>query len=219
MALVTLDEIKVALDIDPTDTRQDDLLTGAIDAASTAIINYTERDFGSIQVDEERLFEYDGSGYLDIDDATAVSAVALVVPHSDDVVLSADEWTAMPIRRADSPVFYYIIVPTVYPSAASPEIGFVRNLDNYVREHGRPVLPQIAKVTGTWGWPDVPSDVKLATIWTIKDWTSSPDEEENLQAESIAGFSRSWATAIGGGVLAIPNRSRDILAAYQRVRA
>jgi hypothetical protein len=41
---------------------------------------------------------------------------------------------------------------------------------------------------------------------------------DNLTAESIEGFSRSWARGGSGSVvpLAIPSRARDILAQYQR---
>jgi hypothetical protein len=215
--LVTLDEVKTALGIDPTDNRQDSSINAAIADASLAIRNYTERNFGTAQVTEERIFEYDGSGYLDIDDADAITAVAIMVPNASDVVLNVDEWTAMPVRRIDSPVFTYIIIPKVYPNTASAEMGFTRNYDTYVREHGNPVLPTLVRVTGTWGWPVVPADVKRATIWTIRDWVSSGQGSDDLQSESIEGYSRSWARSLSAlGVLAIPNSARDLLVQYQR---
>lgn len=215
--LVQLAEVKTALDIDPTDNRRDELLTAAITDASQAIINYTDRDFGSGNVTEERSFAYDGSGYLDIDDASALTAVKFAVPNATDITLTPDEWTPQPQRSSRLPVYYYLILPLSYPNLPSAELGFTYNYDRYVLEHGRPIMPQIVKVTGTWGWPNVPDDVKRATIWTISAWTENPGGSDNLQSESIEGFSRSWANALQAmGALAIPNRARDILSAYQR---
>lgn len=219
--LVTLPEVRASFGVtNPSDTRRDALWSAAITAASTAIVNFTERDFGSPQVTETRSFEYDGSGYLDIDDCTAVTDVSLVVPHSDNVVLDTDTWSAMPVRRRDAPVFFYIVMPRVSAYGISPAMGFTRNLDRWADEHGIPTTPQMVSVTATWGWPAIPADVKQATIWTIAAWTANPTGTEGLQSESIAGFARSWAAMTSAlQALAIPNRARDLLANYTRVRA
>lgn len=215
--LVQLSEVKTALYVDPTDTRKDDLYTSAISAASRAILNYTERDFASPLVTETREFTYDGSGFLDIDDANNITAVAMKVPNSSDVVLDEEVWTAMPAKRDDSPVFTYLLIPNGYPSYPSVAMGFERNLDTFVADHGYSTKPQTVAVTAEWGWPEVPADVKRAAIWTIRDWTSDPKGDSRLQSESIAGYSRSWAQLGGLGMLAIPNAARDLLASYQRL--
>lgn len=215
--LVTLTEVKEILGISPTDTREDAKYTALIPMVSAVIRSWTERDFGSDVITEERLFPYDGSGYVDIDDASAITAVSMVVPNSTDVVL--ETWTAMPPRRDDSPVFFYLIISPANYFLGSPEMGFTRNLDVYYSE--RPYtysIPSTVKVTGTWGWPIVPPNVKLATVWTLQDWTSKADSE-GLTAEAIEGFSRSWGSRTSGGAtaaMAIPNRARDILAAYAK---
>lgn len=219
--LLTLNELKAMLNIDPTDTRKDAMYSAVIPPASDAIRAWTERDFGAAMVTEMREFDYDGSGYLDIDDAAAITEVAFTVPHGTDIVLDADEWRAQPSRRDDSPVFWYVYMPgRVGPVAASPEMGFARNMDVYAAEGRYTSIPSIAKVTGQWGWPDVPGAVKLATVWTIVDWTSKPDAE-NLTSEAIAGYARSWGRNSAGGLtqaMAIPNKARDILAQYQKQR-
>lgn len=218
--LISLDEFRLAIGADSTDHRKDELYEQAIAYVSRTIINYTERDFGAPTVTQERTYEYDGSGYLDIDDASAVTAVKLTVPGADDLVLAADEWRAMPNIRDDSPVFYYLLMPGVYGLAGSPEMGFTKNLDVYAAEGRWIALPPHAKVTGTWGWPVVPDDVKMAAIWTLQDWTSRP-QGEGLTAEAIEGWSRSWAgrgnTGQVGAALALPNRARDILSFYQKI--
>jgi hypothetical protein len=117
------------------------------------------------------------------------------------------------------PVIYYLILHGGFlPFAISPEMGFERNLDTYPFSSFK--SPMVA-VTATWGWPAVPDDVKLATALTIKQFLTSSGggSAEGLTAEAIEGFSRSWGGrgSMGVTALAIPNRARDLLAAYQRV--
>jgi hypothetical protein len=217
--LLTLDELKDRLGVDPTDSRNDALYSAAITEASQAILSFTERDFGSPTVTEQRTFEYDGSGYLDIDDCTAISAVSVAVPGYTDYVVDPLTWTAMPFIRADAPVHYYILMPEIFPYGVNVALGFERNLDTFVLDHGVPRLPQTAKVTATWGWPEVPPDVKRAAVWTVADWTANPKQDSNLVSEGIAGYTRSWANVLSMmQALAIPNRARDLLVAYQRER-
>lgn len=215
--LISLAELRTALGIDPTDTRRDEQYTQAITFATRAIRNYTDRDFATAQVTEERTFEYDGSGYLDIDDAQTITAVSLTTYGFPDTSLTGDQWVAMPQKRDDSPVFYYLIMPGGV-RAGSPEMGFTRNLDIAYMEGRLPTMPRLVKVTGTWGWPEVPEDVKQAAIWTVQDWTSkaTPAGGEALTAEAIEGFSRSWGNRAGSATqsLAIPNRARDLLIQY-----
>lgn len=216
--LLTLAELRTFLGIDPTDTRDDAMYEAMIPAVSQVIRNYTGRDFGAETVTEERTFDYDGSGFLDIDDADEITQVAFVVPNSTDYVLDADAWRPMPVRRDDAPVYTYISIYTSYPWAlGSPQMGFTRNLDVIAAEGRLGGWTSLAKVTGTWGWPDVPVDVKMAAYWTIKDWKNSASAE-GLTAEAIEGFSRSWGGRAGGSgpSLAIPNKARDILANYQK---
>ena len=181
---------------------------------------YSGRDFGAAQLTETRSFVYDGSGYLDIDDCTAVTSVQFVIPNATNLVLDPTyQWVAMPPLRDDSPVYYYLMLPGAPGSPGfSPEMGFNRNLDVYYREHRFPVMPQVVAVTAVWGWPVVPPDVKQAVVWTIEDWVSR-DEGEGLTSEAISGYARSWDT--GGkqasSAMALPNRARDVLANYSKV--
>jgi len=217
-ALITLSEYKTYKGIDPTDNRDDTKLNLSIAYASRAVINYAERDFGAINITEQRTFEYDGSGFLDIDDALALTLVKQVVPNGTDLTLNADQWYALPPTRDDSPVFYYVALPG-YSSkfAFSPEMGFVRNLDVYAAEGRLHGTQQLFKVTGTWGWPVVPDDVKLATIWTVDDWVNR-QSGDNLTSEAIEGYARGWAPDVSGmPALGVPNRARDLLARYQKV--
>ena len=211
--IVTLSEVRDLLGTDATNTLDDPQITALIPAASLAIRNFTERDFGAPTVTEVRNFQYDGSGYLDINDASLISAVEFVVPNAANISVPSDLWTALPYA---GPIFYCIQINDVY-SGVNPAMGFNRNLDVLYREGRLSAQTTVVAVTATWGWPVVPVDVKLAAAWTIKNWMESASSD-NLTAESIEGFSRSWARGGSGSVvpLAIPSRARDILAQYQR---
>lgn len=217
MPLITLADYKSLMGVQAGDTRDDAQVTALLDAATRAVEVFTGRNFTvSTGVATSRDFLYDGSGFLDIDDCVSITSVETVIPNASNYVMLADEWTAMP---AHQPIFYYLVLHGgVHPFAISPEMGFERNLDQYpVQTFKNPTV----RVTATWGWPEVPSDVKLATALTIKQFVVSAGGggAEGLTAEAIEGFSRSWGSRTGGGstALAIPNRARDLLVAYQRV--
>lgn len=218
MDLVTLSEVKAVLGKDPMDTRDDAKLTALIPYVSDAVRTFTERDFGAPTITEARTYEYDGSGFLDIDDASAITEVRMLVPNGTDVVLTPETWTAAPARRDDAPMYSYIRMPILGSWGISPAMGFTYNLDVYAAERGG-LWTSNVQVTGTWGWATVPGDIKLAAIWTLQEW-SSKAASEGLTAEAIEGYSRSWGGRNAGGTaqaLAIPNRARDILAAYSKV--
>lgn len=216
MALIDLSTYKSLLGVDTTDTRDDAQITALLDAASKAVETYAGRDFDQTNgVATERIFQYDGSGFLDIDDCTSVTSVKVYTPNVADYTMDATEWTAMP-GTSLSPVFYYLLLhggPYIF--SISPEMGFERNLDQYPPSRFK---SSTIGVTATWGWPAIPSDVKLATALTIQHFVGTRGATEGLTAEAIEGWSRSWGrtgAAITG--LAIPNKARDLLAAYQRV--
>jgi hypothetical protein len=203
--LILLEELKNSLGIPDTTVSKDALYQRCITAASTAVLNYTDRDFGSDAITEQRTYEWDGSGYVDIDDAATITAVTLSLATVDTVV-ATDQWRAEPLRGA---VFTYVIVPSRY-GFGSPEMGFTRNLDVYADEYSCGYLPPLVKVDGTWGWPTVPDDVKQATIWTA---AAMSENVTPFITESIENYSRTVGTAPRQ---AIPDRAKDLLSQYQR---
>lgn len=207
-ALITLEEYKTLVGMDPTDNRSDARILALLPAASRSVRSFTDRKFELADSPSPRTFQYDGSGFLDIDDCTNVTLVQTDAGYAGQTYdLDASEWTAMPDRETpDDDPHYYIILHSTR-SGASPEMGFKRNLDTLEVTPKQPLIT----VTATWGWSFIPEDVKLATAWIVEDTIRSP--ESGLASEAIEGFSRSWAR---GRMLAVPNRARDLLANYAR---
>lgn len=214
--LITLARLKIALGIDPADTTDDDRLGAAVSAASQLIRTYTDREFdvntgGSSSV---RSFEYDGSGYLDIDDAQSITAVEVVpVGYTTGTPVNSGDWTAYPFS---GPVFYWIRIPASPWHWGSPAMGFTRNLDqlDYWPYGGS----SIARVTAVWGWPEIPADVQQATVWTALNLSDNP---HLYQSESIAAYSRTYSTGGGFGEqpdTAIPQKAQFALAPYIQPR-
>lgn len=219
MALIDLATYKSLTGVDPTYTTDDVQIAAILEGASQAVEAFTGRTFVvSTGVSTPRTYQYDGSGFLDIDDCTAVTGIEINIPNAPNYVMQTAEWTAMPDNGV---VFYYVILhggPNVF--GISPQMGFTYNLDRY---DGFPsVKPSTVSVTATWGWPAIPDAVKLAVALTVSEFVSasSSGRGEGLTAEAIADWSRSWGTRTGGSVaLAIPNRARDLLAPFTRLFA
>lgn len=216
--LITLSEYKELLGLDPQTAPDDAQVTGLLPAASRSIRKYTDRNFEIAATPATRTFQYEGDGFLEIDDATTITAVTSDLGYTGQTYpLDATEYTAMPYREsADDDPHYYVLVSS-YRLPASPEMGFERNLDTLG------VLPQLPtiNVTATWGWPIIPADVKLATAITVqgllKSTANAAGSGGALTSEAIAGYARSWQPPDPNSLLAIPNRARDLLLPYQRV--
>lgn len=209
--LVQLSELESALGVAPGDVdpvRQGQL-TQAIAGASAAVIKYTDRDFAAAAVTEQRSFEYDGSGFVDIDDCSNITAVTYSISGYDTPIPDF-EWRGEPYNGH---VFTYLVVPDWGPRF-SPEMGFRQNIDVLYREGRFTGLGPTIKVDGTWGWTDVPEDVKRAVLWTA---VAMADNPEPYVSESIADFSRT-SEARGLTDDAIPGRAKDLLAPYMRLQ-
>jgi hypothetical protein len=142
----TLLDVKAALRI--TDSIDDSLLETAIESASRMIDGFTARTFSNAGT-AVRSFAATDAINLIIDDAITVTKVE----STDEIGDAYTEWTATdyqlePVNgRADG----------LY----SPYTG-IRAVNTYTW----PVVDYqaLVKITGTWGWPTIPTAVKQATI-------------------------------------------------------
>ena len=199
--LVTLQELKDALGI--TDNSEDAKLQDALRDASAAIRSYTDRSFNTTQATSTKIFQYDGSGVLEIEDAVAVTNVSM---DGVTLVLGTD-YTVEPYGNA---VFNWLFLPVDYPLGGSPEMGFTRNLDRlWWKRSVKPI--RSVSVTGTWGWPSIPDDVQRAALWTAAAFAETP---RPVIQERTADVSRTYTNISA----AIPSRAKDLLEPYVRGR-
>lgn len=198
---------KLEADLEPQEVRKYD---AAISSASAAVRNYTDRDFtvNSSGIASARSFEYDDSGYVDINDAQSVTGVSVLFPYGGlPMSLTTNQWSALPY---DGPVKDNIIIysPTFY--GMSREMGFTWNLDTYEGSPGYGP-PPVVEVTAVWGWAEIPEDVQQATVWAAAAFA---EDARQITSEAIEGFSRSMNVI---APTALPLRSRDLLDQYRRI--
>jgi hypothetical protein len=208
--LITLTELKAAMNIaaGDVDVVRDAKLESAIEGASAAVRRFADRAFGLPETPGIRTYEYDSSGFLDIDDCMAVTSVAFVFGGFETPI---DQFYWRP-EPQEGPPYNYLTIPH-WAGIYSPQMGFKINLDVISKDRGWPGLIPTVKVTASWGWPEVPADVRRAAIWTAAVMSEKPEE---FVSESIAGYSYTTSNRTSGAPQAIPPQAQDILAAYVR---
>jgi len=209
--LITLEyfldfENKVVADLEPQEVRK---YESAISAASAAVRAFTDRDFtlNSNGTATVRTFEYDDSGYIDIDDAQSLTGVRIIFPYGGlPMSLTTNQFAGMPYG---GPIYDTLIIysPTFY--GMSREMGFTYNLDTYDGPYGG--APPVVEVTAVWGWVEIPEDVQMATAWTASAFS---EDDRSVTSESIEGYSRALASV---PLAALPLRARDLLDQYRRI--
>lgn len=214
--LVTLTKYKAA--IGETSAANDGKHTEAIEDASAAILGWSDRDWGEAQVTEDRTYRYDGSGFLEIDDADTINSVTL-----DGALLAEESWYAGKDGPTAIPVYSYLELPPY--SEESGEMGFTRNLDVWLRRTRQTPYVDVV-VNAQWGWPVVPDDVQRATIWAAASFeAATPDSTGagEITGEAVAEVSRTYLAMQGLDEATnpldeepLPRRVRGLLYPYQR---
>jgi hypothetical protein len=209
--LITLERLldalnKVSVDLEPQESRK---YASSIRAASAAVRAYTDRDFNlnTSRTAKVRTFEYDESGYIDIDDCQSVTAVRITFPYGGmPQTLTTDQWALMPY---DGEVKDNLVIYSPLSYGMSREMGFTWNLDTYDGPMGG--APPYVEVTAVWGWAAIPEDVQQATVWTSAAFA---EDARQVTSESIEGFSRSMNVL---APTALPLRARDLLDQYRKI--
>lgn len=211
--MLTLAEFKIAKGESTDPSPNDDRYRAAIAAASALARKWTDRDFGIETITEARTYRYNGSGILEIDDASVINSVAWV----NGATLPASSWYAMPHRAAQNDEAYtWLELPRLRLSGGG-EMGFTRNEDTFLADRGRYAVD--LTVNADWGWPVVPADVRRAVVWIA----GAMAEREvaagggQLTSESIAEVARAWASeGVEGAGEAIPQAAQKVLDLYKR---
>lgn len=212
MALVSLAKYKRA--IGETDGANDTLHTEALDDASQAVLDWTDRDFGVTPVVATRSYPYDGSGFLEIDDATTINSVTFA-----GAVITPPRYKA----RSEGPALTYGVVSYLeLPpfSTESGEMGFMNNLDVYLTRYG-PVYREVdVVINAAWGFTPVPGSVERAVIITAAAYEADEGRSAvGLAAKSVAEVAESYVQSEAAGRAGddpLPKRAQSLLAPYRR---
>jgi len=150
----TLAEVKAALRIPVADTVDDDLLEIAIESASRQIDGFCERVFYDVG-SETRYYSADSASLCFIDDLQSISSLTTSSDGETwDTTWTATDYSLEPLNGlagglASPYTRIRAIGDYLFPTYANPDI---HTSDPSVR------------VVGTWGYAEIPSAVRQATI-------------------------------------------------------
>ena len=192
MALVSLDQAKAALDIDPADTSQDAALAQQIDAVSMAVNNWCDRIF-VVQTYRDRLRNaYGGYG-----EPLVTRQYPIIV---DDTLVVTQDGAAL------DPLMFEVY----------PETGSLFRLDNT----SAPIAWGAALLVVDYraGFETIPADVQGAALeWLTGRWFAM-GRDPALRSETIPDvISQVYAGEAGAGTSAgaITPGAQTLLAPYR----
>lgn len=204
-ALVSLMEARDYVYNDPTDNSNDRRLIARINTYSEAVWKYTRREWKP-SVAAVRTFRYRGASYLPLAPYDLVSASSIVA-YTDRATVDQVTLTA-PSGIADGDY-------NLRPSGGDPLTGTYRwiDFDNYTF-YAWPRSGFDITVTGNWGIPTVPDDVKLAVLVAVDDSIRNPEGATARQFGELTITEEPGLTEEERRWRALPGESRALLAPY-----
>lgn len=189
--ILELQEYKKRRTLNESSPERDEAITAALESAEDAVLQYTGRDFTTVENAETREFPWEvHTMILEMDDFVGKPTdITLEIPGVGSA--AALPTNAYWLGPREGPTFYYIDF-TPARSLSSPSIGamgFTRNLDTYFARGGG-ADAVTAHITATFGWPgEAPSSVKQAVTWLVDEFRKNEGTQGDLQAEAIANLS------------------------------
>lgn len=141
---------------------QPNRLEELINSASWQIIHYADREFRPLDASTVRLFSMTGDGVVlfGLSEARTVTQVRANMESTSPTTLAVTDYQT---RVEPAGTIRSLKLLSNYSVARSPAMGMV-------------------EVTGTWGWPFVPPDVKDLCEFQVVQWV-----RRNAQIRSTAG--------------------------------
>lgn len=198
-ALCTLTDVHLAMEIPQSDTSLDSVIVEYINEASATIIKSYRREFAP-EFTGARTFYATARGRVvfmpyDLQSATEV----MLNPEQNQQVLDSSDYTFYPFPAFDG-VYSALRISPWIPLVSLHSLKFGR--------------AQV-KITGTWGFPEVPEPVKRATVITVRTWLR---KDAKGMAGSLGGqyYSGQELPAELPSTYALPAAARKLLMPYKR---
>lgn len=200
-AFASLEDCRSAADFAHVTREHDQQIRDLLPRASTAISNYTHREFLPTAAGVARTLRITGRRLeLAPYDLQAATLVELNPEESSPITLTANEdYTLGPVPAPDG-VYQTLTLSdlvTLGSSTLAVRFGF-----NQIR------------ITGTWGFPTVPGPVRQATIVTVRSWLRKDAAGMAFDIEDAAAVSPDIPRTYG-----LPNAARKLVDPYRRLPA
>lgn len=185
LSYCTISDLKAADHLNITDTTSDNILTDVAEAVSRWIDMQCGREF--YPTTETRYFTSWYNDVVFVDDISTTTGLTIVTDPDGDGTYD-DTWTATD----------YNLRP-YNPRSGQPYYAIERSL------HGNfsiPSVPRGVKITATWGFTDVPEQIKQACIL----------QSERLFKRFATPLGSSGMSALGEVRLSIPAADGDVIA-------
>lgn len=189
LALCSVEDVRAYAGHDPQRADLEALLTRLVNAASSTFTRASGREWKGPGASSARTFSTWGNRSVPIGDASAVTQVELVEFDGTASVLDATSWQAL--RSAHDRPYTRVRVAQ----------GVSLSDDSALR------------VTGTWGWAEVPEDVRQAVIEQVRLWLVRDVERQS------AGFLAGDDTTRTQTLRALAPSVFDVARDYRHKRA
>jgi hypothetical protein len=208
--LVTLAEVRAALELPAAETSRDSLISSLITAYSTAIMDEVDREFrpvtGSVGTPTTRRFRMPFAEYrLDLApyDLASISSVTLHPESTSPITLTPTvQYQGQPVSQPDgvyTSIKFSSLMTGIFTSQTALNFSYV-----------------LIDVSGVWGFPSVPEAVKQAAIIAVS----------SALRRDIAGFDMAFEdgspTSLRpdtAGTFGLPPATRRLLSPYRRAVA
>lgn len=151
--LCTLEDVRLFLGKDDSDTSQDAVIASLISRASLAIMRDCQREFAPASSSAARVFRYSTPGRMSLApyEARTVTNVRMDSDQASPVTLTASQYRLWPVPAPDGTYLTVLFDGTEGSSSSAWR-------------------DRIVEVTGTWGMAAVPEDVRHACVVTAATW-------------------------------------------------
>lgn len=159
-AMTSLGAARVWVLRDENNASQDDLLAFHINGVSRAVARYCGREFFPVTA-EERIFSYDGGGFLSLDPydlRTATSITVTPAGSTDGWILdpASPDFKPEPRNKTPEGTYLWIRMPLVENPGAWPPNARIGMMSDVT-------------ILGDWGMAALPDDLEEAVLMTV-DW-------------------------------------------------